>query len=197
MLFAPLVTTTEPRGLEISDHLKKLLKQFGCPLFLKLDNGGSLNHAAIADLLSHNYVLPLNSPCCYAPYNGAIEWGQGEIRWKLRLEHDDAGTVGEFVLSAGLVVHDLNHLPRRKRAGDRSCTRFFDQPCVSYSKRKRKEVLLWISECAFDIVEKAGGDITPDAAYRIACQIWLVKTTCFQSLNTGVLPHLSGKTAHN
>ena len=69
---------------------------------------------------------------------------------------------------------------------------------VNYSKHNLREVLLWISECAFDIVEKAGGEMIPDAAYRIVCQIWLVKNN-LQSISKhgGVLPHLSDKTAHN
>lgn len=196
--FVPLVTTTAPRGPEISDHLEKLFRQFGCPLFLKRDNGGNLNHGAIDELLSRNHVLPLNSPCYYAPYNGAIERGQGEIKWKLRREYGDVRSIGECALSAGLVVHELNHLRRRKLNGSTSCTRFFDGPHVTYSKRRRREVLLWISECSFVIVEKAGGNITPDAAYRIACQIWLVKNNLLSiSKYGGVLPHLSGKTAHN
>ena len=196
--FDPLVTATEPRGPEVSDHLEKLFERVGRPLFLKRDNGGNLNHGAIDDLLSHTHVLPLNSPCYYAPYNGAIERGQGEIKWKLRREYGDVRTMKEFALSTGLVVHDLNHLHRRKLAGSTSCIRFFGGLRVNYSKRKRKEVLLWISECAFDIVEKAGGNMTPNAAYRIACQIWLVKNNLLSiSKHGGVLPHLSGKTAHN
>jgi hypothetical protein len=196
--FAPLVTTTEPCGPEVRLHLEKLFEQFGCPLFVKRDNGANLNHGAIADLLSHNHILPLNSPCYYAPYNGAIERGQGEIKWKLRREYGDVATSGEFARSTGIIVHDLNHLPRRKLDECTSCIRFFNGPRVNYSKRKRKEVMLWISERAFDIVEKAGGDITPDAAYRIACQIWLVKNDLLSiSKHSGVLPHLSGKTAHN
>lgn len=196
--FAPLVTTTEPCGPHVSVYLEKLFEQFGRPLFLKRDNGGNLNHGAIADLLSHTHILPLNSPRYYAPYNGAIERGQGEIKWKLRREYGDVRTIKEFALSTGLVVHDLNHLPRRKLGGSTSCIRFFGGLRVNYSKRKRKEVLLWISECAFDIVEKAGVEMTPDAAYRIACQIWLVKNNLLSiSKHAGVLPHLAGKSAHN
>lgn len=196
--FAPLVTTTEPCGPQVSVHLKKLFEQFGRPLFLKRDNGGNLNHGSVNTLISRSYVLPLNSPCYYAPYNGAIERGQGEIKWKLRREYGDVQTFGEFARSTGLIVHDLNHLHRRKLDGNTSCIRFFDRPRVNYSKRKRKEVLLWISDKAFDIVEKKSGDMKPDAAYRIACQIWLVKNDHLSvSKHGGVLPHLSGKTAHN
>jgi hypothetical protein len=58
--------------------------------------------------------------------------------------------------------------------------------------------MLWISDQAFDIVEKANGHMKPDAAYRIACQIWLVKNDHLSVSKLGeVLPHLSGKTAHN
>lgn len=196
--FAPLVTTTVPCGPEVRIHLEKLFGLIGRPLFLKRDNGGNLNHGAIADLLAHNHVLPLNSPLYYAPYNGAIERGEGEIKWKLRREHGDVRTIGEFAGSTGLIVHDLNHLSRRKLGGSTSCNRFFNGPRIRYSKRKRQEVMLWISEHAFAIVEKAGGNMTPDAAYRIACQIWLVKNGLLTiSKHGGVLPHLAGKSAHN
>ena len=196
--FDPLATATEPRGPEVSDHLEKLFERVGRPLFLKRDNGGNLNHGAIDNLLAPNHVLPLNSPCYYAPYNGAVERGQGEIKWKLRRDYGDVETNGECARSVGLVVHDLNHLPRRKLGGSTSCRCLFDGPRFRYTKRKRMEVMLWFSECAFDIVEKAGGDMTPDAAYRIACQIWLMKNDLLSiSKHGGVLPHLAGKIAHN
>jgi len=113
-------------------------------------------------------------------------------------EYGDVRTFEECARSIGLIVHDLNHLSRRRLDGSTSCTRFFDGPRVTYSKRKRKEVFVWISKRAFDIVEKAGRKTTPDSAYRIACQIWLVKNGLLSiSKNDGVLPRSSGKTAHN
>lgn len=194
----PLAAEKEHRGHEIRVHLKKLFEQFGRPLFLKRDNGGNLNHSCITDLLSQSHVLPLNSPCYYAPYNGAIEHGLGEIKWKLKQEYGDVGTFGEFARSIELAAHDLNHINRRKLGGDTSCRRFFDGPGFNFSKRKRKEVFIWISECSFDIMEKAGKKMMPDAAYRIACQIWLVKNNLLSvSKNGGVLPHCSGNSAHN
>lgn len=195
--FPPLVTKKVPWGVEVSIQLKKLFQQFGRPLFIKRDNGGNLNHGSTTDLLSQSHVLPLNSPCYYAPYNGAIEHGQGEIKWKLKQEYGDVETFEEFVRCVEIVVHNLNHIVRRKLDGDTSCRRFFDGPRFNYSKRKRKEVLLWISERAFDIVEQAGDNVTPDSAYRIACQIWLVKNNLLSiSKNGEVLPHCSGKSAH-
>lgn len=196
--YPPLVTVNEPRGSEISDHLGKLFKRFGRPLFLKRDNGGNLNHGSINNLLSESHVLPLNSPCYYAPYNGAIEHGQGEIKWKLKQEYGDIATIGEFARCVELAIHDLNHSFRRKLGGDTSCRRFFNLPRFNYSKRKRKEVFLWISERASDIVEKAGKNLTPDAAYRVACQIWLMKNGMLSISKHGkVLPYSSGNSAHN
>jgi len=195
--FPPLTGTHTFRGDEISPHLEKLFERFGRPLFLKRDNGGNLNHRSVNNLLSRSHVLPLNSPCCYAPYNGAIEHGQGEIKWKLKQQYADAATVAEFIRCVELSVHDLNHILRRKLDGDNSCRRFFNDPRFNYSKRKRQEVFIWISECAFDIVEKAERKMTPDSAYRIACRIWLVKNGLLSiSKHGGVLPHSSGNSAH-
>ncbi|SDP19687.1 hypothetical protein SAMN05660330_02081, partial [Desulforhopalus singaporensis] len=55
-----------------------------------------------------------------------------------------------------------------------------------------KGVFLWIYERAIDIVKKAKKNLTPDAAYRSACQIWLVKNNMLSiSKNGEVLPYSS------
>ena len=54
------------------------------PCFLKRDNGGNLNHRAVNEVLSEFFVLPLNSPTYYAPYNGAIEESQRGLKACLR-----------------------------------------------------------------------------------------------------------------
>jgi len=45
-----------------------------------------MNHRAINDVLSESFVLPLNSPEYYAPYNGAIEESQREVKKKFTRE---------------------------------------------------------------------------------------------------------------
>lgn len=190
--FPPLATLKQPAGYEVSLHLEKLFQQFGRPLFLKRDNGGNLNQGAVTDMLSRNHVLPLNSPCYYPKYNGAIEHGQGEMKSKLKQKYNGVKTFMEFTRCVELAAHDLNHIPRRKLGRDNACRRFFDRPRFNYSKRKVMEVFLWISERAIDIVKKAKKNLTPDAAYRLACQIWLVKNNLLSiSKNGEVLPHSS------
>ena len=83
--FPPLCTYNEPRGYQVAGHSRNLFMRFGKPLFLKLDNGGNLNHSSVKDLLADHLVLPLNSPAYYAPYNGAIEHTQGEFKKQLQV----------------------------------------------------------------------------------------------------------------
>lgn len=194
----PMVIDRDPHGWEVAAHLKQLFRHYGAPLFIKRDNGSNLNASDSADLLAEAMVLPLNSPSYYAPYNGAIEHAQGEIKWKLKQEHVSVCSIEECARSALLVIHDLNHLPRRGLGGDTSCRRFFAGAEIIYTKRKRKEVFLWISERALDIVEEAAEKITPASAWRIACQIWLVKNGLLTiSKQKEVLPYFLEKTAHN
>jgi len=53
--FAPM-TGEIPCGEEIAGHLAATFKRFGPPLFLKRDNGGNLNHAAVDDVLAEHFV---------------------------------------------------------------------------------------------------------------------------------------------
>ena len=73
-----------PVGEEVAGYLSEKFGRFGPPLFLKRDNGGNLNHGAVNEVLSEFFVLPLNSPTYYAPYNGAIEESQRELKACLR-----------------------------------------------------------------------------------------------------------------
>ena len=187
----PLVTEREPKGVQVASHLElHLFDRFGKPLFLKRDNGSNLNQAAINELLSGSYVLPLNNPGYYAQYNGAMEHGQGEYKRQLNRNYSNIVPFNDFSRSVALAAHELNHISRRNLAGDTSCRRSFQKPLFSYSKRKRKEVFIWIYERALDIVEKAAQKITAESAWRIACRIWLVKNGLLSiSKNGEVLPY--------
>ncbi|WP_092226437.1 hypothetical protein [Desulforhopalus singaporensis] len=137
-------------------------------------------------------MLPLNSPCYYPKYNGAVEHGQGEMKLNLKKKYNGVNTFMEFTRCVELAAHDLNHIPRRKFGRENACRRFFDRPRFNYSKRKVKVVFLWIYKRAIDIVKKAKKNLTPDAAYRSACQIWLMKNNIFSiSENGEMLPHSS------
>jgi len=65
-------------------YLSEKFDRYGAPLVLKRDNEGNMNHTAINDVLAESFVLPLNNPEYYAPYNGAIEEAQREIKSCLR-----------------------------------------------------------------------------------------------------------------
>jgi transposase InsO family protein len=171
--FPPLATEREPRGHEVAAHLESLFARFGRPLFLKIDNGGNLNHYSIKQLLAAHGIIPLNSPAYYAPYNGAIEHTQGEFKERLQECYGEAKSFAEFALMAELAAHDLNHSARRKLNGKNSCLKFFGKPRIKFSKRKRKEVFEWISDLAIDIVAKSGQKKIRTSAWRVACRKWL------------------------
>jgi len=173
--FPPLATEREPRGQEITAHLKNLFLRFNKPLFLKLDNGGNLNHYSVRELLAVQGIMPLNSPAYYAPYNGAIEHTQAEFKMRLQECYGEASSLSEFALMTELAAHDLNHSDRRKLNGQNSCLKFFGKPRISFSKRKRKEVFEWISDLAIDIVAKSGEKKIRSVAWRVACRKWLEK----------------------
>ena len=75
----PLVAI-ESKGEAVAQHLEKLFQKYGPPLFLKRDNGSSLNHEAVDRVLADYGVIPLNSPAYYPKYNGAVEKGIREMK---------------------------------------------------------------------------------------------------------------------
>ena len=123
--FSPLAGDV-PCGEEIAGHLAATFKRFGAPLFLKRDNGGNLNHAAVDDVLAEHFVLPVNSPVHYPPYNGAIEEAQAELKnglsSRLAYKHCPREHLEAY---AGTVEHDLNHHPRACLSGRNSCQAYF------------------------------------------------------------------------
>jgi hypothetical protein len=72
-----------PCGEEIYGYLVSTFNSFGAPLFFKRDNGGNLNHQTVNDVLADYFVMPVNSPVHYPPYNGAIEQTQAELKTRL------------------------------------------------------------------------------------------------------------------
>jgi hypothetical protein len=73
-----------PVGEEVAGYLSEKIDRYGAPLVLKRDNEGNMNHLAINEVLSESFILPLNNPGYYAPYNGAIEESQREVKSCLR-----------------------------------------------------------------------------------------------------------------
>ncbi len=171
--FVPMTTDHMPCGEEVAGHLARHLTRFGPPLFIKRDNGGNLNHRAVNDILEELMIIPINSPCYCASYNGAIEHSQGELktwigRWKTAAE-----TKQELALLVENAAHALNHHRRRSLCGENACRTYFKGDRPRFSKCKRKQAWDWIRDMAARIsVECKKSQIDP-AAWRIAARKWM------------------------
>jgi hypothetical protein len=177
-----------PCGEEISGYLAATFHRFGVPLFLKRDNGGNLNHTAINDVLAHYFVLPLNSPAYYAPYNGAIEEAQSELKSGLasKLSYKPCCPREHLEAYASAVEHDLNHKPRPCLNGKTSCQVYFKGK-RSFSKWERRDAYAWITNMQNDIVSCGG--VQPQTAWRVAVEAWLkMKGFITVTRNGKVLP---------
>ena len=195
--FTPLTTEYMPCGEEIAGYLDHQFARYGRPLFIKRDNGGNLNHVAINDMLEDVMVIPINSPVRCAPYNGAVEHAQGEIKQYLRTWLDKANTTAEFELLTETATHDLNHKPRRRLDGKTACRVYFGNNRIRFTKRKRKSVYEWIKDLAVDISERAGHDNITSLAWRVSAKKWLEKNDLIKILNPGkVLPHFYSNLCH-
>jgi hypothetical protein len=196
--FPPLATGHEALGEEVAGHLDGLFGRFGPPLFCKRDNGGNVNHVAVDDVLGEAMVIPINSPVDRAPYNGAIEHSQGEMKRYLKKWQDKAKTLTEMVLLTETAAHDLNHIHRRSLAGRTSCLRYFAGPRVRYGKRERSRIYHWIEELAYRISEGMGKTALDPTAWRVAAKTWMVKNNLITILRPGkVLPNLSTGLCHH
>lgn len=175
--FLPL-TGEYPVGEEIAGYLSEKFDHYGPPLVLKRDNEGNLNHTAVNAVLEEFLVLSLNSPEYYAPYNGAIEESQREIKRCLR----DKFALGlpecqdHATAYAEAAIHDLNHRIRPCLEGRTSCQVFFapnDSPV--FTKRQRREIYDMIMGKAERILSamKPSGTAIRETAWRIAVESWL------------------------
>ena len=168
-----------PVGEEVAGYLSEKFRRFGAPLFLKRDNGGNLNHRMVNEVLSEFFVLPLNSPTYYAPYNGAIEESQGELKTCLRdklMTHGPKIEDPSLGICAEVAAHDLNHRHRPCLQGKTSCQVFF-------SSEERPGFSKWERRAIYDIlmgrVERILVSLNRfdksarEMAWRIAVEFWL------------------------
>ncbi|TAN44845.1 MAG: hypothetical protein EPN22_05110 [Nitrospirae bacterium] len=185
--FSPM-TGDIPCGEEISGHLASTFDRFGAPLFLKRDNGGNLNHGAVNDVLADYFVLPVNSPVHYPPYNGAIEEAQTELKAGLetRLSYKPCCPREHLEAYAATVEHDLNHRSRPCLNGKNSCQVYFTGK-RTFTKWERRDAYAWITNLQNDILCSDG--VQPQAAWRIAVEAWLnMKGFITVTRNGKVLP---------
>ncbi len=175
--FSPMASGY-PVGEEIAGYLSEKFFRFGPPLFLKRDNEGNMNHLAVNEVLSEFFILPLNSPTYYAPYNGAIEESQGELKKCLRekLELAPSCSRDQIEPYAEAAVHDLNHRLRGCLGGKTSCQVFF-QPGnkPSFTKRERRDIYDRLIERVERILARMNqcGQMERESAWRIAVEFWL------------------------
>jgi hypothetical protein len=161
-----------PCGEEIAGYVADKFRKFGPPLFMKRDNAGNLNHPAVNDVLSEHFVIPLNSPVHYPPYNGAIEEAQTELKNGLaeRLAYRPCCPREHVEAYAEAVEHDLNHKPRQCLDGNIACQVYFTNR-RTFSKWERRDAYVWIKNLQNDILCTEG--VQPKVAWRIAAEAWL------------------------
>jgi hypothetical protein len=168
-----------PVGEEVAGYLSEKFCRFGPPLFLKRDNGSNMNHGAVNGILSEFFVLPLNSPEYYAPYNGAIEESQRELkaclREKLIAAVLDSANPSPAVY-AEVAAHDLNHRLRPCLLGKTSCQVFFSlEERPIFSKWERREIYDILRERVERILVSMNqfDQSARQAAWRIVVEFWL------------------------
>jgi hypothetical protein len=187
--FTP-ITGSMPCGEEIAGYLASTFNRFGAPLFLKRDNGGNLNHVAVNNVLSDFFVIPVNSPVHYPPYNGAIEEAQTELKNGLttRLAYRSNCPREHMEAYASTVEHDLNHQPRPCLNGSNACQTYFTGR-RTFTKWERRDAFTWLTDVQNDML-CSSEDLQPQAAWRIAVEAWLrMKGLITVSINGKVLPN--------
>jgi dsDNA-binding SOS-regulon protein len=167
-----------PAGEEIAGYLSKKFDRYGAPLVLKRDNEGNMNYTAINEVLEEFFILPLNSPKYYAPYNGGIEESQRELKSCLRQKHalglpDCSDRLAAYAEAA---VNDLNHRIRPCLNRRTSCHVFFESANkAAFTKRERRDIYDSIMEKAERILSamKQSGQVIRESPWRIALESWL------------------------
>ncbi|MFI5324033.1 MAG: hypothetical protein ACHQ6U_11005 [Thermodesulfobacteriota bacterium] len=161
-------------GEEISGYLAEIFNRFGAPLFLKRDNGSNLNYKAVNETLEEYFVIPVNSPVHYPPYNGAIEEAQTELKAGLnqKLLYRPYCPSEHLEAYASAVEHELNHRLRPCLNHQNACQVYFKNRRV-FTKWERREAYDWIIGLQSDILRE--NEVQLQTAWRIAVETWLNK----------------------
>ncbi len=191
-------------GETVAARLEQLFLEHGPPLVLKRDNGGTLNQTAVDVILARYWVLPLNSPRQYPPYNGGMERAIREVKAPLRTQlHRNGPTpVAEVQHWAERLAYALNHRPRRVLHGQVACRVFHDaRPGLrTYTLRQRREVFDEINALTWTLLRAQEVCTEPDAdsIRRVAVETWLqTHGVITVTQHHRVLPLFLKKTAHN
>jgi len=203
--FEPVSGPSLANGEIVAAHLEELFEKYGAPLVMKLDNHGNLNNWHVARVLGHHFVIPLNSPTYYAPYNGTIEEGQGEFKrmvknlcrdrkWP-RMGREEA--LEMIRIYSELAALKLNQKPRPKLGGASSCANFEvgrQDKRYYYDRRQREEVFTEMKAMAKSALAEARltGQRAADAAWRLAVETWLRREGLITvSVGGKVLPYFA------
>jgi hypothetical protein len=167
-------------GESVAEMLRDVFEAHGAPLFLKRDNGSSMNAACVNKVLEEYHVLPLNSPPYYSPYNGGIERAHQDIHAALEQNFRQMGGVlrgKSLELYANNGIQELNHKLRRSLGGRIPCQVFHAKNRRNYGKQQRRVIYEWLKEQTAAILNgtEAGKSLPYEAAYRVAVQTWLEK----------------------
>ena len=191
-------------GETVAARLEQLFLEHGPPLVLKRDIGGTLNQAAVDVILARYWVMPLNSPRQYPPYNGGMERAIREVKAPLRAQLHRSGPTpaAEVQHWAERLAYELNHRPRRVLHGQVACRVFQDgRPALqAYTLRKRREVFDEINALTWRLLQAQEVCTEQDAESirRVAVETWLQKHGVITvTQNHRVLPLFLKKTAHN
>ena len=184
----------EPCGEEVAGQLDLEFRKNCPPLFLKRDNGGNLNHAAVQDVLERHMVIPFNSPSYYPKFNGSIENANGEMKKEesfALVRELEAYKGNELSLYTDNVLNCLNHKKRGVLGGKCSCLVFFGSEKLNVTRRDRKEIYEWIIEQKLEIKEELGEGIKDEKVIRLAIETWLLVNGHITVARNGeVLPYL-------
>ena len=184
--FEPLTTLTLATGAIVAVRLRALFAKYGPPLFMKVDNHANLNNAPVYGALGEWWVIPLNSPRHYPPYNGAMEKGQDEFQRALKTKFLDRQwpvmtkeeAVNVLQLGSEVAAHDLNRRMRPCLKGV-SARHYFEvgkrDRRYYYDRNQRWAVFEEIrAMAALAMAEtKLTGRRAAGAAWRLAVETWL------------------------
>ena len=191
-------------GETVAARLEQLFVEHGPPLVLKRDNGGNLNQAAVDVILARYWVMPLNSPRQYPPYNGGMERAIREVKAPLRAQlHRNGPTpAAEVQHWAERLAYELNHRPRRALHGRVACRVFQDGRLAlrAYTLRKRREAFDEMNALTWTLLQAQEVCTEQDAESirRVAVETWLQQHQVITvTQNHRVLPLFLKKTAHN
>ena len=141
-------------------------------------------------MLSDFFVMPINSPPHYPPYNGAIEEAQTDLKNGLatKLAYRPNCPREHMEVYAATVEHDLNHQPRPCLKGSNACHVYFTGK-RTFTKWERRDAYDWLTNLQDDILSSRGG-VQPQVAWRIAVEAWLrMKGLITVTINGKVSPN--------